>query len=116
MKSLFDVQLSEESGQEKNKCLLCDEVVRDNFSKRLMHLLGNDRNGGGAGYKGETIPQCGFVDKSIMSAMLDDLKKVMASVPIQKHDKAWQRCVEALHRMTSKRLRVNRWIYMTNSW
>jgi hypothetical protein len=45
VKALFELQLSEESGQEKNKCLLCDEVVRDNFSKRLMHLLGNDRNG-----------------------------------------------------------------------
>jgi hypothetical protein len=54
-----------------------------------MHFLGNDKNDGGSGYKGETIPQCAFVDESIMSDMLDDLKKVMATVPIRKHVKVW---------------------------
>ena len=67
-----------------------------------MHLLGNDRNDGGTGYKGETIPEGGFVDKVIMSVIVDDLKKVMVVVPIRQHDKAWQRCVESLHRMTTE--------------
>jgi len=102
VKSMFTLQMSEVSDQEKNKCLLCDVVVGDNFSNRLMHLLGNDKNDGRSGYKGETIEQCAFVDETIMSVMLDDLKKVMVAVPIRQHDKAWDHCVEVLHRMTTE--------------
>ena len=50
----------------------------------------------------ETIPQCAFVDEAIMSAILDDLKKVMATVSIRQHDKTWDHCVETLHRMTTE--------------
>jgi hypothetical protein len=53
VKTLFTAPLSEKSGQEKNQCLFCDHIILRNFSNRLMYFLGNDKNGGGSGYKGD---------------------------------------------------------------
>ena len=33
------------------------------FPKRLMHLLGNNKTGGGAGYPNESIPACASFSK-----------------------------------------------------
>ncbi len=41
-----------------------------------MHLLGNTKTGGGAGYANETIQPCAFFDKNMKKGLLEDLKKL----------------------------------------
>ena len=42
-----------------------------------MHLLGNTKTGGGAGYANETIQPCAFFDNNMKKGLLEDLKKVL---------------------------------------
>ncbi len=102
VKKLFEVQLSEKSGQEKNLCHLCDKSVFGNFSKRLIHLLGNSKDDGGTGYKGKTIPTCTFFIKRLMFDTPEDLRNVMTVVPKIHHDKTWDRCETWLERITTE--------------
>jgi hypothetical protein len=46
-----------------SKCMVCQVIVKGGFPKRLMHLLGNSKTGGGAGYPKETWPACEFFSK-----------------------------------------------------
>ena len=38
---------------EWSQCMVCKTIVKGGFPKRVMHLLGNTKLGGGAGYRGD---------------------------------------------------------------
>ena len=52
-----------------SKCMVCFAIVKGGFPKRLMHLLGNSKTGGGAGYPKETWPACEFFSKPYKNMM-----------------------------------------------
>ncbi len=56
----FQPLVPDRPGQEKSKCIFCDRDFIGGFSQRWMHLLGNSKTGGGAGYGNETWQACAF--------------------------------------------------------
>jgi len=53
-----------------SKCMVCFAIVKGGFPKRLMHLLGNNKTSGGAGYPKETWPACVHFSKSYKTRVL----------------------------------------------
>ena len=88
----FEPLVPDKPGQEKIKCIFCDRDFIGGFSQRWMHLLGNTKTGGGAGYRNETWQVCPFFDKSMKKGLLDDLKNLLLVGPqrrSQSTDRVW---------------------------
>ena len=80
--------------------MVCQVIVKGGFPKRLMHLLGNNKTGGGAGYPNETISACAFFSKSHKMMMHKLLMNAMDVVPKAQHEKrSWTRMDDALNRV-----------------
>ena len=61
----FQPLIPEKANQEKGKCIFCLRDFRGGFSHRWIHLLGNTKTGGGAGYANETWQACAFFDNNM---------------------------------------------------
>ena len=61
----FQPLVPDRPGQEKSKCIFCDRDFIGGFSQRWMHLLGNSKTGGGAGYGNETWQVCAFFSLTV---------------------------------------------------
>ena len=53
----FEPLVPDKPNQEKGKCIFCLSDFIGGFAQRWMHLMGNTKTGGGAGYANETIQQ-----------------------------------------------------------
>ncbi len=65
-----------------------------------MHLIGNTKTGGGAGYANETIQPCAFFDNEMKKVLLEDVQKLLELAPQHRQHKTWAKCVETLQKVT----------------
>ena len=86
-----------------NACMFCNETVKGGFPQRAMHLFGNTKQYGGAGYASQTIPACRFFSIPYKHQVRDLLTKAMALVPPNMHEKkGWTRASQAFDRALDK--------------
>ena len=107
MQGCFQPQVPDKPGQKKSKCIFCDAEFRGGFSKRWMQLLGNTKQGGGAGYGMETIPVRTFFYKPMKIGLFEDFRTLIQVAPQHRQHKTWANCATTLEKVTPDPHRVN---------
>ena len=97
----FEPMTPDKANQEKGKCIFCLRDFIGGFSQRWIHLLGNTKTGGGAGYTNETWQACAFFYKNMKKGLLEDLKKLLELGPQHRQHKTWAKCAETLEKVTA---------------
>ena len=66
-----------------------------------MHLLGNTKTSGGAGYSNETIQSCAFFYNNMKKGLLEDVHKLLELASQHRQHKTWAKCAETLEKVTA---------------